>query len=130
MTMAKPITALKRALFADSTARMLPPAVMYWKPESMIKKAATTLDMSAPALSWASKVRTIGSVSTGAGDPPFVGARAAWLALPQSDSEDQSPGGGVSSACPERDHRVTNGRLSVSNPPLSGRGVSERCREA
>src|SRR5262249_6234792 len=48
ITMAKPINAFDRLLFADSSARTLPPAVMYWYPASMTKKAAAMAATAAP----------------------------------------------------------------------------------
>src|SRR6202011_2446022 len=63
MTTAKPRRACHILLFALSTARGLPPAVMYWKPPSMTKNAETTAATAAPAVSRASKILTIGPTS-------------------------------------------------------------------
>src|SRR3954453_1690793 len=63
MTMAIPINAFERLLLADSSARTLPPAVMYWYPASMTKNAAVIAATAAPTLISVSNVRTIGAVS-------------------------------------------------------------------
>src|SRR5918911_1723344 len=84
-------------------ARTLPPAPMYWKPAIMTKNAATMAETVAPAVSNASKVRTIGSVFTGEKDllEGAVCARAVTAGARQpGPSLTRRRAQGVPKACP------------------------------